>query len=654
MTYCLNPNCQNPSNNPEKIKFCQSCGGKLLLKDRYRALEIIGEGGFGRTFLAIDEDKPSKPQCVIKQFCPQALGSKNADKAAELFEQEARRLDELGSHPQIPELFAHFAQDGHQYLVQQFIDGKNLAKILTTEGAFTENQIENLLYSLLRVLDFIHSHNIIHRDIKPENIILSNKGQLVLVDFGAAKWVQGTALYKTGTVIGSVEYTAPEQTRGKATFASDIYSLAVTCIHLLTKINPFDLFSDSDDAWIWRDFLQNPLENENLGKILDKMLERATSRRFASAREVLNNLNAVSSWKNPSINNYKNLPNNSLPTMLSSSVSVSLPVTQLAPTQFAFATTTWQCIRTLTGHSNWVWSIAISPDGQTIASGSRDRTIKIWHLGTGRDIFTLTGHSNLIWSVCISPDGQTLVSGSEDKTIKIWQLGTLISGNENWQNFGIIPASVLSSPYLLYTWVEHHGPVYSVAISPDGKTITSGSGDKTIKIWQLGRRRSLQTLTRHSFWVRSVAFSPDGEIIASGGQDNTIHLWHINTNKWSRTLLGHSALVRCFAFTPDGEFLASASADKTIKIWHLDSGREIHTLIGHNDGVNSIAISPDGQFLVSGSRDKTIKIWHLSTGKEICTLTGHSAAVFTVTITPDGKNIVSGSQDTTIKIWRCN
>lgn len=122
MSYCLNPDCQKPQ-NAEGTKFCQTCGSKLLLKERYRGIKLIGQGGFGRTFLSIDEDKPSKPHCVIKQFFPQAQGTSNTQKAAELFEQEAVRLDELGKHPQIPELLAHFTQDNRQYLVQEFIDG---------------------------------------------------------------------------------------------------------------------------------------------------------------------------------------------------------------------------------------------------------------------------------------------------------------------------------------------------------------------------------------------------------------------------------------------------------------------------------------------------------------------------------------------------
>ncbi len=287
MSYCLNPNCQSPENT-ESTNLCLSCASKLLLKEQYRAIKPIGEGGFGRTFLA--EEKSSGKRCVIKQFFPQQQS--NIQKASELFRQEAQQLEQLGKHPQIPELFDYFEEERHQYLVQEYIPGENLATVLADEGNFDEYQILHLLNDLLPVLQVIHNHQVIHRDIKPENIIRRHgSNQLVLVDFGAAKLATETRLAKTGTVIGSAAYTAPEQARGKAIFASDLYSLAVTCIHLLTQIPPFDLFDSTEGIWIWRNYLKTPISNE-LGQIIDKMLPSATKDRYQSAGEVLQYLNA--------------------------------------------------------------------------------------------------------------------------------------------------------------------------------------------------------------------------------------------------------------------------------------------------------------------------------------------------------------------------
>jgi serine/threonine protein kinase len=267
-------------------------------------MKPIGQGGFGRTFLAVDEDKPSKPRCVIKQFYPQAQGTSTVQKAVELFNQEAMRLDELGKHPQIPELLAYFTQDDRQYLVQEYIDGQNLAEELAVKGAFNETQIRQLLNNLLSVLQFCHSRQVIHRDIKPENIIrrrLPLQGEenqqqrdLVLVDFGASKFVTHTALNRTGTSIGSPEYVAPEQMRGQAIFASDIYSLGATCVRLLTERSPFDVYDINNDTWIWQRYVKSPV-SEELNSILDKMLQSIPARRYQTTDEVLTDLNKKSS-----------------------------------------------------------------------------------------------------------------------------------------------------------------------------------------------------------------------------------------------------------------------------------------------------------------------------------------------------------------------
>ncbi|NCT45938.1 MAG: protein kinase [Microcystis aeruginosa G11-09] len=290
MSLCLNPDCSHK--NTPTDKFCHKCGSQLLLRERYRALKLIGQGGFGKTFQAIDEDKPSKPYCVIKQFFPSAQGTGTLQKAAELFKEEAIRLDSLGRYPQIPELYAYFtSNDGRQYLVQEYIEGQNLEQELKQEGVFNEAKIKHLLSEILPILEFIHSKQVIHRDIKPENIIRrKSDNKLILVDFGAAKFVSPLNRSMTGTIIGSAEYVAPEQGNGKAVNASDLYSLGVTGIYLLTGISPFDLFDGGEHQWVWRQWLvNNPVSNE-LGNILDKLIEFGTKKRYQSASEVLSAL----------------------------------------------------------------------------------------------------------------------------------------------------------------------------------------------------------------------------------------------------------------------------------------------------------------------------------------------------------------------------
>lgn len=290
MTLCLNPDCPQPQNS-DADRVCVTCGAPLLVGDRYRAVRTIGQGGFGRTFLGWDEYKPSKPPCVIKQFDSREQGTRNHDRADRLFRQEAERLEQLGKHPQIPDLLAHFEWNGRQYLIQEFIDGRNLEQELQEDGALSSDRAIALLKEILPVLQFVHDRHVIHRDIKPANLIRGNDGKLYLVDFGASKLATAANLAYTGTTIGSAGYAAPEQALGKATFASDLYSLGVTCARLLTDIPPFDLYDSADGKWIWRDYtLSDRPIDPNLARVLDKMLEPATGRRYRSAAAVLTDL----------------------------------------------------------------------------------------------------------------------------------------------------------------------------------------------------------------------------------------------------------------------------------------------------------------------------------------------------------------------------
>lgn len=191
----------------------------------------------------------------------------------------------MGGHPQIPSLYQQFSQQQYEYIAQEFIDGDNLAQELAAKGRnFNAAEIRSLLTDILPVLTFIHRTEVIHRDIKPENMIRRRTdGKLCLVDFGAAKYATATALAKTGTTIGSAEYVAPEQARGKAIFASDIYSLGVTCLYLLTNVSPFDLFDPVEGEWIWRQYLdRNPVGDE-LGQILDRMVQNLLKDRYRTA-----------------------------------------------------------------------------------------------------------------------------------------------------------------------------------------------------------------------------------------------------------------------------------------------------------------------------------------------------------------------------------
>ncbi|NEP39779.1 MAG: tetratricopeptide repeat protein [Okeania sp. SIO2G4] len=281
-------------------------------------------------------------------------------------------------------------------------------------------------------------------------------------------------------------------------------------------------------------------------------------------------------------------------------------------------------------HSEGVSCLAISPDGQILASGSYDDTIKLWQLSTGEEISTFTGHSDDVESVAFNPNGEILASGSYDHTIKLWQLST---GKK------------------IRTLRGHSNDIESLAFSPNGQILASGGDDNEIKLWQVSTGNELHTLRGHSQRVWSVAFSNDGQMLASGSGDNTIKIWHLATGQEIKTLRGHSGYVSAVAFSTDGEILVSGSDDNTIKLWQLSTGLEVATLTGHDKSIWCLAVSPDDT-LLSGGADNMIKIWQLSTGLEMGTLTGHALGVLAVAISPEGDFLVSGDGDGCIRVWR--
>lgn len=287
---------------------------------------------------------------------------------------------------------------------------------------------------------------------------------------------------------------------------------------------------------------------------------------------------------------------------------------------------------TLNGHIGMVWCVAINPDGQTLASSSEDRTVRLWDLCTGQQLRVLSGHAGGVYTIAFSFVGQTLLSGSADQTIKVWNLQTGMP---------------------LHTFTEQFGSllnVTSLAVSPNGQLLASGSRDQGIRFWNLHSGAVLRPLVGHTGIIWSVAFSPDGQFLASGSADRSVRLWNLRTGGLIRSFNEHLDSVQSVAFSPNGQLLASGSVDRTIRFWNLRTGVSLRPLIGHTGAVTSIAFSPDGLFLASGSLDQTIRLWSLRSGALIHTFTGHLGGVHFVAL--DRQFLASGSADTTVKVWR--
>ncbi|MEM8502581.1 MAG: serine/threonine-protein kinase [Cyanobacteria bacterium P01_D01_bin.1] len=708
MVYCPNPVCPKPQ-NPDDANYCQTCGSGLILNETYRLESLLGQGGFGRTFLATRLTKASEAAqdknslCVVKQIYPdpiglESAGSESADlESANLqtndssFEAEAERLRRLGEHPQIPRLIEAIASKQGQFLVQEYAQGQNLQQQVEADGPWAEERVRSLLESLVKVLQYVHSFQIIHRDIKPANIVSpkivsanvvnsSNKATELpmLVDFGAAKSVRHSV---AKTVIGSAGYAAPEQSMGQATFASDVYSLGLTCLYLLTGLHPFELYSAIEDRWVWRDYLPAPIKGR-FAQVLDQMVQRSLQHRYESMEQVAldlqfsQNLLVKSSQEIitrakesvPSLKQVLNLDSSTALKRLWSASQRRLNKTA-APSAVATDVQSWRRRYRLAPKIGLVRSLSISPSGQLFASGGVDGAVRLWHLASGelmhsfaRRLLVGTGHTAAITATTFHPDGRALYSASEDGTMREWDSTRRCLLN-TMPTSGWLPTDLL--------------------VTPDGTQLISPNSDGQIVIWDIETLLPIERLIQHQKQVTAAVISPSGDLLVSGSDDGTVKLWQRQTVEGK----GQFRLAKSITITPQqsgkvgaatrpfqpsialalqqssrpSNQLSSQLSDYRLIVataaevlWysineHLDISAPV-SLYRSADLIKAIALSQDG-YLAVGSEDRILTLWNLATGECVAKL-AHDWGIEAITFSPNSQTLVTASTDEVISIWQ--
>jgi WD40 repeat protein/class 3 adenylate cyclase/tRNA A-37 threonylcarbamoyl transferase component Bud32 len=695
----------------------------------------LGEGGFGEVWLG--RHQKLKEERVFK-FCFRADRVRSLKRETTLFRVLKERV---GDHPNIVRLLEVYFEEPPFYVVMDHVEGQDLKSWCEQRGGVDKVPLEVRLEIVAQIADALqaaHDAGVIHRDVKPGNILVCNWREpqspseasrtsampirAKLTDFGIGQVVSEEALEGitregfTQTIVrdssssqtGTQMYMAPELMAGKpASIRSDIYSLGVVLYQLvvgdLSRPVATDWAEEISDGLLTEDlkrcFAGHPEQRfagagqlaEHLRALPERRaavqrkeaerqrqqaekaaLERAAYRRgmmrtagFAAIIVALVAGLAIvalqqsrkaeetargereqrqrAETQEAKANSLLYLTDINLAQQAWEENQVGRLEQLLDDTQDSsyrgFEWYYWQrqlhlFLQTFRGHFDSVLSVAFSPDGQRIATGSGDGMAKVWEAASGKELLTLKGHRGYVWSVAFSPDGQRIVTGSEDATAKVWESA---SGRE------------------LITLTGSSDPIWSVAFSPDGKRVVAGSKDGTAKVWEAATGRRLLTPQGHTIQVAAAALSPDGRRIVTGSTeadgDYTAKVWEAASGKELLTLNGHRGQVASVAFSPNGQRIVTGSQDNTAKVWDAASGSELLTFKGHGNAVWSVAVSPDGQRIVTGSGDQTAKVWEAASGKELLTLKGHRDSVRSVAFSPDGQRIVTGSRDMTARVW---
>jgi WD40 repeat protein len=455
--------------------------------------------------------------------------------------------------------------------------------LLAHQGAFSEAQLWHLLQDVLPLLYQLHQQQRVHGHLSPETIQQTPNGRYSLLEPDQAAGPRANL---------SPEYAAPEQLRGEATAASDLYSLGVTCLHLLTALPPFDWMDGLEGHWSWSVYLPNPI-SDRLAAVLTQMTAVAVADRSVSVEAVLQRL--------------------------------GLPLPQLR----GAVPSAWHCTQILQGHQRGVTAIVLHPDRQTVISSSQDKTIRLWHLGSSQTLAIMPTPTAGVTCLALSGDGRVLASADRGKSIQLWDVAT-------------------RTP--LQTLAGHEHAVTAIAFVPQTPWLASGSWDKTIKLWDWRSGEVVQTLQGHTLPIHALAVSPEGRWLASASSDRTVRLWSLSGGETVAVLGQHTWAVTAVAFDSQGQCLATGSDDRTIQLWDVATGTLRQTLPGHGWSILALAFSPDGQTLASGSWNPPLQLWDLATGQSQ-TLAGHTDFVSAIGYEIDPPGLISASQDGTIRCW---
>jgi WD40 repeat protein len=654
----------------------------------YEIMAELGRGGMGVVYKArqISLDRPVALKMILS-------GSQVAPEERARFKTEADACAQL-HHPNIVQIYEIGEQDAQPYIALEFVEGGNLAQLLGGVPADPRASAQ-LVETLARAMHFAHARKIIHRDLKPANVLLQmDSGSAAIAnlqsaipkitDFGLAKRLdQDAAQTRTGSIMGSPSYMAPEQASGNRTDAigppADVYALGAILYEMLTGRPPFRAVTLMET--LKQVVNEEPVPPRRLqpGLPLDleticlKCLAKDPHRRYASAQALAEDLQRFSAgrpilarpigWNERALKWIKRRPAlagllgaAALATLLSVGLVVGLYYNALLQDSLAETKKERDLKQRLVyvnqmNRAQTFWREHQVPRLLPLLDEAKSELRSFeWHYLSGlcrTDLRTYAEHQEPVTCVAFSPTENLVASGSGKST-----LGTRVKG------FGEVRLWDPDTGTLRHLLKGHDREVNAVAFSQDGKLLATASSDSNARIWNVETGKTIFVLKGHANAVTSIAFHPQGMSLATGSRDGTVKIWSVKSGKETRTLdPKHRAAVLSLAFSPDGKHLFSAGGDSNkaepgeIRQWDISTGKVVAAYEGHRRAITSIAVHPDGQSFASAGDDRKIVLWNTGAQKEVRVLRGHQDRITCLAFDKTGGRLASGSSDLTVVVW---
>jgi serine/threonine protein kinase len=585
------------------------------LVGRYRLDKLVAEGGFAYVWLGFDEE--------LQRPVALKMPKPNRAFSTESFIAEARRVAKL-KHPGIVQVHDTGRDGDSCFIVSEFVEGGSLADQLN-RNCPTQVQAIRWVIQIAEALEYAHVHGVVHRDIKPANILIDHHNRALLADFGVS-----------ASNLGTLSYVSPEQLEGKPTDPrSDVYSLGVVLHEVLTGTIPY---SSREPNNLRKEIVSGVQSvsaselSEELKRICSKALRRDPNDRYQSPAHVGADLGKCLERKDS----------------LFGSGFALLSILAIATTAFVFfrsdahkdVVTTKDAVAEVQGATQ-ITSFAVTPDGDLLTT-EIENGVRRWDTTIWKSKQEFKGLIDWARCVDVSKDGKWIVACSGGHMVD----GIFTPGDHN--------EAVI--------WDGHTGdeiqridvsdlPVSTVAISPDGTEVLTGSDDKLVKLWDRTTGQEKLRMRGHALMVRSVKFIPNTRQAVSCSSDKTIRLWDLDSGEELGGFEGHTEGVESIDCSSDGKLLVSGAKDNTVRIWDIQSRLELKKLDGHGNHVVSVRFSSDGRLISSGSLDRTARLWDVEIGKELRVFMGHPKPVTAVTLLRNGKQLITGCGDGKIRVW---